>query len=203
MDHQLLQNPIHYVVLLLLVVQWGRVLAAPVADQSGLCSSALHLTEILQHDASQLLDNYVLFHRFQADSIPEDVPDAKVNGSTPAEKLYSIAVQGMLFHWHLSVVEEDNNGFWANPDPSLQQNFTTTKSRLLHHFKKIGELLKAVDPDFISPTTPATPDLHIDNGYAKKYYGWGVITNLKVLATNVEQELNSVCGKDVQNILSV
>ena len=139
----------------------------------------------------------VLFHQFQAGSIPEDIPNAEVNGTTPAERLYGIAVQGMLFHWHLSVVEEDNKGFWANPDPSLQEAFTTAKSRLSHHFKTIGDLLKAVDPNFISPTTPATPDLHIDGSFAKKYYGWGVLFNLKVLANNVERELKSVCGEDL------
>ncbi|CAL8331292.1 unnamed protein product [Arctogadus glacialis] len=201
MDHQLRiqHNPIHYAVLLLLAVQWGRVLPMPILNQS-VCISALLLTETLQHEASQLLDNYVLIHQFQADSIPEDVPDANVNGSSPAERLYSIAVQEMRFYRHLRVVEEYTMDFWANPDPSLQDAFTTAINRLSTHYQKIGELLNAVDPNFNSPTMPAPPDLSIEGGYANKYYGWGVLSNLKVLLNNVEQELKSVCGEQLQNL---
>ncbi|XP_030213479.1 uncharacterized protein LOC115544946 isoform X2 [Gadus morhua] len=200
MDHQLRiqHNPIHYV-LLLLAVQWGRVLPMPILDQS-VCNGALRLTETLQHEASQLLDNYVLIHQFQADSIPEDVPDAKVNGNSPAEKLYSIAVQEMLFYQHLNVVEAYSMDLWANPDPSLQDAFKTAKLRLSKHYQKMGELLNAVDPNFNSPTTPAPPKLSIEGGYANKHYGWGVLSNLKVLLNNVEQELKSVCGEELQNL---
>ena len=139
----------------------------------------------------------VRFHPFQADSIPVDVPKAEVSGSTPAERLYNIAVQEMLFHLHLSVVEEDNKDFWGNTDSGLQQAFSTAMLRLSYHYKKIGELLREVDPNFISLTTPAPLDLHIDGGFAKKHYGWGVLSNLTVLANNVRQELKSVCGEEL------
>ncbi|XP_059910694.1 uncharacterized protein LOC132459872 isoform X2 [Gadus macrocephalus] len=200
MDHQLRiqHNPIHYV-LFLLAVQWGRVLPMPILNQS-VCNSALPLTEILQHEASQLLDNYVLIHQFQADSIPEDVPDAKVNGNSPAEKLYSIAVQEMRFYQHLMVVKNYTTDFWANPDPSLQDAFETAIKRLSKHYQMIGELLNAVDPNFNSPTMPASPAPSIEGGYANKHYGWGVLSNLKVLLNNVEQELKSVCGEELQNL---
>ena len=64
----------------------------------------------------------------------------------------------------------------------------------------MGELLNAVDPNFNSPTTPARPKLSIEGGYANKHYGWGVLSNLKVLLNNVEQELKSVCGEELQNL---
>uniref|UniRef100_A0A8C5C930 Uncharacterized protein n=1 Tax=Gadus morhua TaxID=8049 RepID=A0A8C5C930_GADMO len=177
-------------VLLLLAVQWGR-----------LASSCIDLN--LHHHGytnNMCLALQVLIHQFQADSIPEDVPDAKVNGNSPAEKLYSIAVQEMLFYQHLNVVEAYSMDLWANPDPSLQDAFKTAKLRLSKHYQKMGELLNAVDPNFNSPTTPAPPKLSIEGGYANKHYGWGVLSNLKVLLNNVEQELKSVCGEELQNL---
>ncbi|KAG7262686.1 hypothetical protein CRUP_005306 [Coryphaenoides rupestris] len=62
MDQQLLHNVLHYV---LLQALWGRVLAAPLPDQGspGACRLALDIatsnTQVLQHEASQLLEEYV------------------------------------------------------------------------------------------------------------------------------------------------
>ena len=139
---------------------------------------------------------------FKGESIPEYVPDTTVSGATHAEKLYNVAVKELLFSWHLGVVQEDQT--WFGSDASLLQKLGTAKSRLSNHLQTIGDLLKAVDPDFTTPTMPPTPEVNNTHGYARKLYGWAVSSNLKNLAANLGQEIgamkeNGICGKDVQN----
>lgn len=132
----------------------------------------------------------VRVHSIQGDSTPEGVPNATVSGGTTAETLYNIAVKERLFLLHLGVVEVDQSVFWGDPDADLQKSLQTAKTRLSHHFQTIGELLMAVDPEFTSPTTPATPELpHNSTAFDKKLYGWGVLSNLKDLAHNGIQYL--------------
>ncbi|CAL8249027.1 unnamed protein product [Merluccius merluccius] len=141
---------------------------------------------------------------FKGESIPEYVPDTTVSGATHAEKLYNVAVKELLFSWHLGVVEEDQTNFWGLRDASLLHKIGTAKSRLSNHSQTIKDLLKAVDPDFTTPTMPATPELNNTHSYTKKLYGWAVLSNLKDLAANLMQEIatmteNGICGEDVQN----
>ncbi|XP_044052651.1 uncharacterized protein LOC122876407 [Siniperca chuatsi] len=187
-------------VLLLLEVQWRPVFLAP-TDTSCDLRSTKSLTELVRHEANELLDKYTTFHG-PINGLVDGVPDSTISGINISEKLQDIVNKNILFYLHISKVEEYQKAHWGNPE-SVAKPLTDVKTRLDHHLSKIQAILKHIIPEMPLPATPAPPQLSNDHDYRRKKYGWGVIDKLKDWLTKVLQvleEAKEVCDKETAEI---
>lgn len=98
----------------------------------------------------------------------------------------------MLFSIHISKVEEYHNETWKNAK-SVTEYLARIKYSLSNHLFKIETILKNTDPEKPLPTPPAPLQLSHEHNYAKKVYGWSVISTLKDWLTQVLLVLKEEC----------
>lgn len=132
----------------------------------------------------------IKFHGPWRCPVPADVPDSTVSGITISEKLRDIYIKNMLFNFHIGKLEEYQKKPWGNPQ-SIEGPLSRVKIRLAYFLDSIKTTLLKMDPEISLPTTPAPPLLSHARDYAKKVYGWCVLSTLKDWLTQVLQVIEA------------
>lgn len=129
-------------------------------------------------------------HHIESDLAPKDAPDSSISGTNIMEKLKDIYFKNILFHLHISKVEE----YQKVDIPAIVTPLREVKNSLHNKLSYIETLFKNLNS---LPSTPAPPHLPSDiDDYTKKIYGWGVIVKLNewlVQVPQVVEEAKELC----------
>ncbi|XP_047448354.1 uncharacterized protein LOC125012438 [Mugil cephalus] len=185
-----------HVLALVILVQWRPVFPAPVKPSCDI-DDTVRLTKLLQHEATLLLNAYQKFHGPIEDSVPEDVPDSEVSGTSVTEKLLDVCNKHMLFSLHILQVEAYQKDLLADPKPLLD-DLSPLKLRLTSNYllSRVKVIIQHIEGEIPELTTPAPLQLSHNDDYTKKVYGWGVIVRVVEWLKQVSQvleEAREVC----------
>ncbi|KAG7236502.1 hypothetical protein INR49_000876 [Caranx melampygus] len=163
---------------LLLEICWRPVSAVPTPAGCTNLQLTLKLSALLEHQAEEVLDEYIKCHEKRTEPIPDDVPPSIISGDSIPEKLQDTYTRNLLFQLHLERVKEYQVHIFGNPE-SIVNPLTKLKKGVDNHSHRIKLDLEELYPESTLFASPAPPQFSHNDDHTKKVYGWGVIVSLR------------------------